>query len=806
MKIDCFIAEGEQRETQHTIGLLRASACCGSLFVLSPAPSNYSGAEILLTNRPVSVETIKAIARKARSRLVLLALSGNRLEPGQFALERMESTAHNTAAAMVYGDYYEIVCGERRYHAVTDCQPGSLRESFNFGPAQLYRRNMLEAFARETEPGWQHAGAYALRLLASRKGKLLRLPEPLFSVEENDIRESGAKQFDYLNPDSREMQREMEAACAAHLYKLGALLTPPFREVSHWEDFPVEASVVIPVRNRARTICDAVNSVLNQKTSFPFNLIVVDNHSTDGTTELLKQYTDKRLVRLCPQRTGLGIGGCWNEAIFHTCCGRFAVQLDSDDLYAGEDSLQKLVDVFHRERCAMVIGSYLICDYKLNPLPPGLIDHREWTQENGPNNALRINGLGAPRAFYTPVIREIRFPNTSYGEDYAVALAISRSWKTGRLYSPVYLCRRWEDNTDAALDLQRQNEHDNYKDRLRSIELQTRIRMNRKKNRISDPQSGKLAAALNRLIREQQNQWPLAGKNYAALSQVVSKTFRYEAFELILQHNPARMRSTAAATDSASVRLRPCFLCETNRPPEQQALAMDNRYSLLLNPFPVFPEHFTLVLNEHRPQQIETEFPSLLEFSRRLPAYTLLYNGPQCGASAPDHMHFQAVSRGMLPAEREKEDIAGRYGKLLVAAPGLSITAIGKEYFRKAVNLSSASAGELERWFGRILHILAQLQPEKPEPMLNLLCNFRNGRWNLLIFPREKQRPRLYHARGAQQLLLSPASSELGGLIILPREEDYNKIRPEQLAALLDEVSLNDASFKQLIKQITASR
>jgi hypothetical protein len=477
MKIDCFIAHSGQEETQQTILQLRESALSGPLFVISPVKTDFQYAETLVSGKPLSVESMKQIAGKLRGDYALIALRGTTPEPGQFALERLASVARDTGASMLYCDYDEIKEGKYLNHPVIDYQQGSLRDDFNFGPVQLFRKDVLTTFLTEVTEQWEHAGLYALRLLASRMGEVIRIPEFLFTMKEPDARLSGEKLFDYVSSSAREKQIEMEAACTDHLKKAGAFLNPDFRETEFPGNFPVEATVVIPVRNRVKTIRDAVDSVLDQKTNFPFNLIVVDNHSTDGTTAVLEQYTDPLLIHLQPKRTGLGIGGCWNEAIFHKQCGRFAVQLDSDDLYASGNTLQKIVDKFYEEKCAMVIGSYQMCDFKLNPIPPGLIDHKEWTPENGPNNALRINGLGAPRAFYTPVVRDIRIPNTSYGEDYAVGLAISRTWKIGRIYEPVYLCRRWEDNSDASLDVQKINAHDTYKDRLRTIELKARIKM-----------------------------------------------------------------------------------------------------------------------------------------------------------------------------------------------------------------------------------------------------------------------------------------------------------------------------------------
>lgn len=480
-KIDCFLVFSGQDETQATIDQLRKSKEVRSIFVLTSTPTKLDGAENLLIDSPLSTKTIQKIAGRTTGDFALIALKNTKLDIAQFAIERMTQIAENNSASMLYADYQEIKAGVRSNHPAINYQQGSLRDDFNFGPAQLFQKEVLKAYASEIETDWHHAGFYALHLLASRLGEIIRIPEFLFTMEETDIRQTGEKQFDYVAPNARERQIEMEQACTDHLKKIGAFLPPDFRQVNFDLNFPVEASVVIPVRNRIKTIKDALDSVLLQKTNFNFNLIVVDNHSTDGTTELLQKYDDKRLIHVIPERTDLGIGGCWNEAIFHEKCGRFSIQLDSDDLYFDETTLQKIVDKFHEEKCAMVIGSYQMCNFNLEQIPPGLIDHKEWTPDNGPNNALRINGLGAPRAFYTTIVREIRFPNTSYGEDYAVGLAISRTYKIGRIYDAIYRCRRWEDNSDASLDVTKENAHNAYKDSLRTFELKARINLNRKK-------------------------------------------------------------------------------------------------------------------------------------------------------------------------------------------------------------------------------------------------------------------------------------------------------------------------------------
>jgi hypothetical protein len=473
-KINCFLAAGSQ--AFKAVGQLKTSEVTGEIFILSPEKTEIAGAKNLVLPHPLSSESMKKITENASTPFSLLALGGENFLCGQFALERMLAVAKQTGATMVYADYFENKNGQLAPHPVIDYQEGSLRDDFNFGPAQLFRSDVLKSFDEEN---FTWAGFYSLRLLASRMGKIVRIPEFLFTKEETDQRRSGEKQFDYVATSARERQIEMEKVYTSHLKKTGAFLEPPFKEVNFsGQDFPVEASVVIPVRNRAKTIGDAVESALSQETTFPFNLIVVDNHSTDGTTEILAEYAKNgKLVHVIPERKDLGIGGCWNEAIFSKHCGKFAVQLDSDDLYSDENTLRKIVGKFYEEKCAMVIGSYRMTDFDLNEIPPGIIRHDEWTPENGSNNALRINGLGAPRAFYRPIIREVKFPNVSYGEDYAVGLAISRTWKIGRIYEPIYLCRRWEGNSDASLDFARQNAYNHYKDWGRTVELEARKKL-----------------------------------------------------------------------------------------------------------------------------------------------------------------------------------------------------------------------------------------------------------------------------------------------------------------------------------------
>jgi GT2 family glycosyltransferase len=419
---------------------------------------------------------------KSDTKYILFLTQDTMIQLGQFSLERFISVAESTGSGIIYSDYYDIKNNTAFPHPVIDYQFGSVRDDFAFGPILFFDRSAFVNASKGIDNAFKFAGLYALRLAISRHHSITRVPEHLYSSIETDERKSGEKLFDYVNPKNREVQIEMEKAVTAHFKKIKVYLEPKFKKINlNNIEFKNEASVIIPVKNRAKTVGDAVQSVLKQKTDFPFNLIVVDNHSTDGTSSILHEFAakDKRVIHVVPTRTDLGIGGCWNEGVHHQNCGRFSVQLDSDDIYKDENTLQKIVDVFRKEKCGVVIGSYQLTDFNLNEIPPGLIDHKEWTPDNGRNNALRINGLGAPRAYYTPLLREVKIPNVSYGEDYAVVLAMSRDYQIGRIYESVYICRRWEGNSDAALSIEKQNAHNTYKDRIRTFEMLARQRKNR---------------------------------------------------------------------------------------------------------------------------------------------------------------------------------------------------------------------------------------------------------------------------------------------------------------------------------------
>jgi hypothetical protein len=429
-----------------------------------------------------SGEAVSQVFKELTTEYALFCLPGESIQLGHRAIERMLSTAENAGSGLVYADFRDDANGQVTEHQLIDYQPGSVRDSFDFGSLFLVSKRAADiALSRHggLDASLRWGGLYELRLKISIDSGVLRVPEPLYTRIPLDLRATGERQFDYVDPRRREYQLEMERVVTEHLKRIGAYLKPEFQHLSQEEiEFPVHASVIIPVRNRERTISDAVNSALTQRPPFSFNVIVVDNHSTDRTTQILSRIAaeEHRLIHLRPQRTDLGIGGCWNEAIFSQHCGTYAVQLDSDDMYSDEHTLSKIIGKLEEGPYPMVIGSYKIVDFELNELPPGLIDHREWTRENGRNNALRINGLGAPRAFYVPVLRNIGFPNVSYGEDYAVALRISRDYEIGRIFEPVYYARRWEGNSDAALPLVTANRYDAYKDHLRTVEILARQR------------------------------------------------------------------------------------------------------------------------------------------------------------------------------------------------------------------------------------------------------------------------------------------------------------------------------------------
>jgi hypothetical protein len=442
----------------------------------------------VLVGEPLSShETLSKILGEIRTKYLLLSSKAQQMSMEPEAFERILETSMSRKPGMVYSDFYDEGERGKTLHPLNDYQPGSVRDDFDFGAMILFSmsavRKALKKFG--AIPEVKFAGLYDLRLKVSIEHSVYHLKEPLYSVILTDKASDGEKLFAYLDPQNRDVQKEMETVFTDYLKTIGAYLPPhQLREVEQrHKPFPVEASIITPVRNRKETIAEAVKSALSQQTDFPFNVIVVDNHSTDGTTAILsdleKQFIN--LKHIVPKRTDLGIGGCWNEALNSEACGRYAAQLDSDDLYSSPRSLQMMVEMFGQSRYAMVIGSYTLVNSGLEEISPGLIDHREWTDDNGHNNALRINGLGAPRAFDTALMRGIGILNVSYGEDYAAALRICREYRIGRIYESVYLCRRWPGNSDAGLSIEEANRNDAFKDKIRTEEILARQKMNRRR-------------------------------------------------------------------------------------------------------------------------------------------------------------------------------------------------------------------------------------------------------------------------------------------------------------------------------------
>ena len=482
-KVNCFLPAMSVEQIMPTIKEFRSLQCAEdvALFLLSKEKIEIEGCTTIITENLNSMDTLRSIAANADADFTLIYTKYTTLSFAQYGLERFYNLAIASGAGLIYSDYYQIIDGVRSNAPTIDYQFGSLRDDFSFGSLLFYNSRALKDAIRSIKGEYTFAGLYALRLAVSRIADISRINEYLYTEIEQDNRKSGEKQFDYVDPKNRAVQLEMEAACTEHLKAIGGYLEPNFKTVEFDKgNFEYEASVIIPVRNRVRTIEDAIRSVLVQETKFPFNLIVIDNFSTDGTSDIIARYAkeDDRVIHLIPEREDLAIGGCWNLGVDHPKCGKFAVQLDSDDVYESPATLQTIVDAFYEQNCAMVVGSYTITNGDMQPIPPGLIDHKEWTPENGRNNALRINGLGAPRAFYTPFLRSIHVPNTSYGEDYALGLRVSREYQIGRIYKSLYLCRRWDGNSDSVLSVEKINANNLYKDKIRTFELISRIKMN----------------------------------------------------------------------------------------------------------------------------------------------------------------------------------------------------------------------------------------------------------------------------------------------------------------------------------------
>ena len=756
------------------------------------------GCTFVITDRLESSNTIVSIAENTDADYVMICTRHTTIGWGNNTLERFLRVADDTDAVMVYADHYKMVEGKMEKHPVIDYQSGSLRDDFDFGSLWCIKAQALADYiAQPDREEYQFAALYDLRLYLSRVGEIFHLNEFLYSEAELDTRKSGEKQFDYVNPRNREVQIEMEKACTQHLGKVGALIDTTFYRQPDFgeQDFEYEASVIIPVFNREKTVADAVKSALGQKANFKFNVIVVNNHSTDRTGEILDELKADNLIQIVPERTDLGIGGCWNEAINSSFCGKFAVQLDSDDLYSSPKTLQKIVDAFYKQKAAMIIGSYRMCDFDLNTLPPGLIDHKEWTDENGCNNALRINGLGAPRAFFTPLVRQIQFPNTSYGEDYALGLAFSRRYRIGRIYDELYLCRRWGGNSDAALSVEKVNANNLYKDRLRTMELKARQHLLQGKADIMEDSS------ISRFFNRQLEVWTDARHRFRDLKHVETRQF---SDQLKLQWNPARIVSTGAKIDKKTLGERPCFLCDKNRPKEQMSKQIDEKFHLLVNPFPILPVHFTIPARKHQPQLIYKNYGEMHRFISLHSDLMVFYNGPKCGASAPDHLHFQAGTNGILPLQTNWQRLSRNLTDI-ISLNDEEIISVVRDFIVPAFVIISKSAESDEALFRRLYKAMPQ-RGDETEPMMNIISWRKGEEFISVVIPREKHRPEAYFAEGDAQFVVSPGALDMSGLIITPREEDFRKLTEEKALSLLQECGVSEEKMNAIIAKLKASK
>ena len=777
MKTAFFLFNENTADTLKTLNSIREHAAIDEIIVFQPDNiaisaelNNFDNVEVEQTpSHTFDTATLRRINER-RADYNILYTKTSPLNVGYRAIERMVS-ACDPSGGMVYADHYETKGGRTLSHPLIDYQEGSVRNDFDFGSLRVY------AGAFHTDRDYRYAALYAEQLRRINT----RVPEFLYTEEESDLRLSGEKQFDYVNPAMREVQVEMEEAFTTYLKEQGLLISPDtIRNANLDASFTLEASVVIPVRNRERTIADAIRSALDQQTDFRYNVIVVDNHSTDLTSQNIEEIaaTDNRVVHLIPRRTDLGIGGCWDMAIRSAHCGKFAIQLDSDDLYSSPHTLQKIVDKFYETKAAMVIGSYSLTDFDLRPLPPGLIDHREWTDSNGMNNALRINGLGAPRAFYVPVLRSIGFPNTSYGEDYAVGLAVSRQYRIGRIYESLYLCRRWEGNSDAALSTEKTNRNNAYKDWIRTRELKARRLL----------LCGKVSPrSLSDLYDRQMASWPETAQRFSGLDTHVRRktltTAQGTTYEV--QFNPDRIRSTGAKVDKESISRRKCFLCQDNQTAAQLHLNHKGSMQFCINPFPILHHHYTIPLQAHQPQLMTGHYADLQELTDLLPRMVFFYNGAQCGASAPDHFHFQAGDLGEIPLQRDIDTYLATAREL---APGIHyVTSYAYPFF-------FADSALLAK---KVTDRLPIVDGES-EPRFNLIAWSRG----CIVIPRRKLRPDCYFAPGEENLLVSPGAVDMGGLIITPREQDFLSLTADKITTILQEVTLCDTELQEVADRL----
>lgn len=826
--IDCFIPYSDNESTQNLIQQLQTDPLVNDVYVLASPDTKTSlwNCTVLETDNLLSSHTIKLVQSHTTSQYALYCMKPLHITLGYQALSRMYMVVESIQAACIYTDRYQIKDGKTVKVPTIGVQYGSVRDDFDFGSLMLISADVLaDLVASHKDADYKYSGFYDLHLFIlgnKRTRSMFHLQEYLYTEEEPDTRKSGEKQFDYVDPRNRVVQQEREVVFTSYLKSIGAYMNPGI--ISHVtftrDEFDNEASVIIPVRNRVRTIKDAVMSALSQETSFEYNVIVIDNHSDDGTTEVLREIAskDSRCVHIIPTQADLGIGGCWSLAINNAQCGRFAVQLDSDDLYSGPDTLQRIVDKFYEESCAMVIGSYRMCDFELNTLPPGIINHKEWTDTNGFNNALRINGLGAPRAFFTPLLRTVSIPNTCYGEDYAIGLAISRRYHIGRIYDELYLCRRWDGNSDAALSPEKVNVNNEYKDGLRTIEIVNRVRLN--KNLASDFNDYEVELFFNTQI----SQWPEAAMRYQQLKKVCMSNFDFEGHCISVQHNPSRIVSTGADVSAEKIRKRTCFLCETNKPEHQISRPVQGNYTFLVNPFPILPQHFTIPSIQHKPQTIKDNYLNMMNFVKPLDRYFVFYNGPHCGASAPDHHHFQAGIRGFVPLERDWDKVH----KSLRSR----VYPVSETEFLEAIRLEEIAEDtgmflvrdyacpvfvivtrtpEANNILFQKLYAALPMEADLTEPMMNIIAwtaSVSDGNRRIIsaIIPRKKHRPDCYFCDGGEKILVSPGALDMGGLIVTPRNEDFGKMTFTTARNIIGECGISHADADNVILKFKVGR
>ncbi len=785
-------------------------------FLLIPFNDENEALDFLSSSQ-VDVKEIKNLSsflKKLSSRYVLLINAEKEISMRKSSLHRMITIAENGKAGIVYSDF---MLGESKKlikHPLIDYQTGSIRDDFNLGHVLIFSCEAVQSALQKyvSLPSDTDTALYDLRLKISADYEVIHVPEFLYTVsaKEKKIKKTGSRteaHFAYVAKENYRRQKKFAKIATGHLKRIGAYLTQRTKTVNKEEDeYQWKASVIIPVLNRKKTIADALKSALGQKTDFPFNIIVVDNHSTDGTTEILKRFTVKypHIHHLIPSRRDLGIGGCWNEAIYSPHCGRYVVQLDSDDLYSSPRTLQKIVDTLRKGRYAMVVGSYIIVNERLKKIPPGLIDHREWTQANGHNNLLRVNGMGAPRAFDLSVLRRIGFPNVSYGEDYAVALRITREYKIGRIYENLYWCRRWKDNTDAGLSIQKQNANDFYKDTLRSAEIEARKMGNAgkifqdNKRLFAEFNGGKdlsLPLICQSLYNTQKKTWLTLAESCGNLAAAHTRKLS-GAYKVYLQYNPARAVSSGAAVDARSISARPCFLCENNLPPQQMGILYRNEYWILCNPAPIFQHHFTIVSLKHEPQDIASSMNWLLQLSADMPGYAVFYNGPACGASAPDHLHFQAVPHKFLPFLRELKKLSPVKEKSPIRYSRSEI------FDRSVVALESKNAEALTEQFLNLLRTTRKILKINDEPPVNVICYYSVNCWKLVVFMRKKHRPDSYFAKDDNRIFISPGAVDMAGVMITPLLDNYNHLDYNTVRGIYSEVSLPGSVMNLIVKEL----